>query len=335
MIIGKTVTTEFAALHPNKTRNPHNPDHTPGGSSSGSAAAVASGMVPLATGSQTNGSMIRPAAYCGVVGYKPSYGLIGRSGILELSATLDQMGVFARSIEDAALLAEVMCGFDADDPATKLRPRLPLIKGMMTEPVMAPKIAFAKTPIWDQADPDCQEAFGELVEHLGEDVEEINLTGLYEAAWDHHKIIMAVEMAHNLRADYERAGDQFSLELRSIMEDGLSRSATDYLAAKAYIDVLNEDLFELFANYDAILCPAAPGAAPKGLNSTGSPAFSTLWQLAGCPAISLPLLQNEAGMPIGVQLVGERGDDPRLLRNALWLTKRVMEEVGPGDTDPA
>ena len=170
VIMGKTVTTECATYQPGKTRNPHNPLHTPGGSSSGSAAAVAAGMVPLALGSQTNGSIIRPAAYCGVFGFKPTHGLIPRHGILKLSRTLDQVGVFARTLEDVALVAEQLTGYDERDPDTRPRARIPFVQTAAEEPPMPPRLAFIKTPVWDRADADTPEAFAELVATLGDAV---------------------------------------------------------------------------------------------------------------------------------------------------------------------
>lgn len=331
IILGKTVTTEYAVMHPGKTLNPHNPAHTPGGSSSGSAAAVASYMVPLATGTQTNGSVIRPASYCGVVGYKPSFGMIGRTGVRRCAESLDHVGTFGRTIEDAVLMAEVMAGYDARDPATRLRPHPHLVAASQSEPVMAPKLAFAKTPVWDQADSDCQEAFGELVEHLGEDVAEINLKGVFEQAWDWLQIIMEVELAHNLGADFDSKGEAFSAELAQTVEAGRRHSGAAYLKAKSEAASLDFYLTEIFDNYDAILCPATTGVAPKGLNTTGSPVFCSLWSLTGCPALSLPLMQDDQGMPLGVQLVGAKNDDARLVRTASWLNKRLIDDVGPGD----
>src|SRR3989337_1996917 len=171
VIMGKTVTTEFAFLAPAKTRNPHNAERTPGGSSSGSAAAVAAGMVPLALGSQTNGSVIRPAAFCGVLGFKPTHGLIPRHGMLALSRTLDHVGLFARTAEDLALLAGQLVGYDERDPDTRPRARIPFAEVAAEEPPLPPMFAFVKTPHWERADEETKEAFAELIEHLGDRVE--------------------------------------------------------------------------------------------------------------------------------------------------------------------
>ncbi|MDP3033107.1 MAG: amidase [Rhodocyclaceae bacterium] len=323
VIMGKTVTTELATYAPGKTRNPHNPQHTPGGSSSGSAAAVADGMVPLALGTQTNGSLIRPAAYCGVFGFKPSRGLISRQGILCQSAHLDQPGGFARSVEDLALLGEVLCVYDADEPDMVPRAGMPLQRVCDEQPPLPPKLAFIKTPLWPQADADVQDGFDELVEHLGEQVGEFVMPDSANQALDWHITIMEAEIASNYAADYARGGEKMSTSLREQIERGRNIKAVDYLEALARMPLVTEALDEVFDRYDAILTPAVPGAAPHGLDATGSPMFCTLWSYCGMPAISLPLLQAGNGLPVGVQLVGRVGDDARLLRTARWLVGLV------------
>ncbi|HEV8341289.1 MAG TPA: amidase [Candidatus Binatia bacterium] len=324
VIMGKTVTTEFAYFGPGKTRNPHNPEHTPGGSSSGSAAAVAAGMVSLALGSQTNGSVIRPAAFCGVLGFKPTYGLIPRYGILTLSRTLDHVGLFARTVEDIALLAEQLVGYDEHDPDTRPRARIPFVEVAAEEPPLPPMFAFMKTPYWESADEETKEGFAELIEQLGDRVEEIELFPSAAEAWEWHRIIMEAEMAANLEPEWERGRDRLSESLRAQIERGRKVSALDYQRAVAQIRPIHESFLELFEQrYDAILTPAAPGTAPKGLASTGDPSFCTLWTLCGMPAISLPLLQSVSGLPLGVQLIGPRDGDARLLRTARWLAAQV------------
>jgi Asp-tRNA(Asn)/Glu-tRNA(Gln) amidotransferase A subunit family amidase len=325
VILGKTVTTEFATYAPGKTRNPHNPEHTPGGSSSGSAAAVAASMVPLALGTQTNGSVIRPAAFCGVVGFKPSFGLISRHGILRQSPALDQVGVFARSVEDAALLAQELAGHDARDPASRPRAKPPLHALAMEEPPIAPMIGFVKSPLWDKLDEEARQAFVELVEHLGDRVEEVEMLHSASEALDWHRSIMEAEMALSLEADWQRGRERMSSSLRAQIERGREVRALDYQRAMADAEQLAEGLRELFEQrYDALLTPAALGAAPRGLASTGDPALCTLWTLCGMPALSLPLLQGSGGLPIGVQLVGARDADARLLRTARWLERAVQ-----------
>ena len=324
VIMGKTVTTEFAYFSPGKTRNPHNAEHTPGGSSSGSAAAVASGMVPLALGSQTNGSTIRPAAYCGVVGFKPTHGLISRHRVSALSRTLDHVGLFARTVEDIALLAEQLVGYDEADSDTRPRARIPFVNIAGEEPPLEPTFAFVKTPVWERADDDTREGFAELVEHLGKSAEEIEILPSAIEAWELHQTIMSAEMAMNLEREYSTGRDRLSEKLLKQIEQGLEVRAIDYQRALARIDPIHQSFVELFEQrYDAIITPAAPGPAPKGLDATGDPAFCTLWTLCGMPAISLPLMQAKNGLPIGIQLVGPRGGDARLLRTARWLTARI------------
>ena len=328
VIMGKTVTTEYAYYQPGKTKNPHDRQRTPGGSSSGSAAAVAANMVPGAIGSQTNGSVIRPAAFCGVVGFKPTHGLIPRTGALLLSRTLDQVGVFARTVEDAALLAEALVGFDEEDADTRPMARPPLAATAVSEPPLPPRFAFVGTPVWYRADAATRERFGWLVEALGDAAAKIELGAHFAATIDRHRTVMEAEMAHNLHRDYEQGGDRLSAVLRQLIERGRACSASQYLQAIAGVAPLNQALEVIFDEYDAILTPAAPGEAPRGLESTGNPIFCSTWTYLGTPAISLPLLQGANGMPIGVQLVARRGNDARLLRTARWLATTLAGSPG-------
>jgi Asp-tRNA(Asn)/Glu-tRNA(Gln) amidotransferase A subunit family amidase len=289
VIMGKTVTAEFAYFSPGKTRNPHNPEHTPGGSSSGSAAAVAANMVPLALGSQTNGSTIRPAAYCGIIGFKPTHGLISRHGALALSRTLDHVGLFANSVDDIALFAEQIVGYDENDLDTRPRARIPFAEIAAAEPPLAPMFAFIKTPHWQSADEDTREGFAEIIDGLGSQVEEVELFPSTADAWQCHQSIMSAEMAYNLEREWRSGGARLSEQLRAQIERGREVRAADYLSAVGRIKSVNETFIELFEQrYDAILTPAAPSAAPKGLASTGDPSFCTLWTLCGMPALSLP-----------------------------------------------
>jgi Asp-tRNA(Asn)/Glu-tRNA(Gln) amidotransferase A subunit family amidase len=317
------VTTELAVYHPGKTRNPHNPEHTPGGSSSGSAAAVAAGMVPLAIGTQTNGSVIRPAAYCGVCGFKPSHGLIPRHGILKLSRTLDTVGVFARSLEDIALLVEPLVGYDERDPDTRPRARMPFNEVLASEPPLAPRFGFVKTPMWERCEGSTREAFDELREALGGQCEELELPPSWAAAWDWHRTIMEAEMAFNLDPEWERGREQLSPALRQQLERGRAIPALAYQQAVAKIPRLLGAFDEWFSRVDALITPATAGEAPAA-DTTGDPSFCTLWTLAGLPALSLPLMTGPAGLPLGVQLVGERLRDARLLRSARWLQQQVL-----------
>jgi Asp-tRNA(Asn)/Glu-tRNA(Gln) amidotransferase A subunit family amidase len=327
VIMGKTVTTELAVYAPGKTRNPHDPEHTPGGSSSGSAAAVAAGMVPLAVGSQTNGSVIRPASYCGVYGFKPSRGRISRHNVLAQSPPLDAMGVFARSVEDLALIGDCLMAYDDRDPAMAPASRPQLARIAAEAPPVSPAFAFVKSPVWDQADEDTQAAFAELAEVLGESCDEVALPGPFDRAVDWHRTIMYADLAKSFAALYARGKDQLSDILRGMIEEGQGVLAVDYNAAVDWIEVLNAGLDEVFERYDAIVTPGTTGVAPAGLGATGSPIFCTLWTLCGTPAVSLPLLQGAKGLPLGVQLVGPRGDDARLLRTARALVAQVRDEA--------
>ena len=327
VVLGKTVTTECAYFHPGKTRNPHNPEHTPGGSSSGSAAAVAAGMVPLALGTQTNGSVIRPAAFCGVYGFKPTHGLIPRSGILKLSRTLDHVGVFGRTLEDVALLAEQLVGYDERDPDTRPRARIPFQAVLAEDPPFEPVLAYVKGPAWDRAEAETKEAFAELVGELGAPVVEVNLPASAARALEWHRVIMEAEMAANLDLEWEKGRDRLSEKLRALLARGRELSALEYQMAVARIAPLVDGFDEIFERCDAILTPAAPGTAPKGLEATGDPAFCTLWTLLGMPALNLPLMRGANGLPLGVQLVGPRNGDARLMRTARWLVARLAADV--------
>jgi Asp-tRNA(Asn)/Glu-tRNA(Gln) amidotransferase A subunit family amidase len=325
VIIGKTVTTEFAYFSPGKTRNPHDPERTPGGSSSGSAAAVAAQMVPLALGSQTNGSIIRPGAFCGVFAMKPTHGLVPRTGVLPLSRTLDHVGPFARSIDDLALALDVIAGYDSEDPDTR-----PIATGGYSKIAsedfpLPPRFAFVPTPVWNKADAQTHEAFEGLAEELGEACFKFDLPDRYAAAWDAQRVIMATEMAHNLGKLIDKGGELISKTMRDLIEEGRKTTAVRYLAAVADAEPLRQSLNQLFQQEcTAIITPAAPGVAPKG-TATGNPAFCTLWTYVGLPAITIPLMTGEGGMPLGVQLVGPSGDDARLLRTARALVKELSK----------
>ena len=325
IILGKTVTTELATYAPGKTRNPHDPAHTPGGSSSGSAAAVAAQMVPAAIGTQTNGSVIRPAAFCGVYGYKPSFGLVPRHGILEQSRPLDQVGFFARSVEDLAIVAEPLIGYDERDPDTRMTARPRLHEVALQEPPLTPTLAFTKTPNWGDADEQTRLAFDELAAALGRHVLPFDVPALFRDAWQWHAAIMEADIARNYRDLYERGRDRLSASLRAQIERGRQVRAIDYNDALDRIVATRRAFDEVFDRCDALMTAAAPGPAPRGLESTGSPAFCTLWTYAGMPAVTLPLLHADNGLPMGIQLVGKWGDDARLLRTARWLAGRVAD----------
>ena len=330
VILGKTVTTELAVYHPGKTHNPHDPARTPGGSSSGSAAAVAAHLAPLAIGTQTNGSIIRPASYCGVVGYKPSRGLVPRSGVLSQSPMLDTVGLFARSVEDAALLGDVLADFDPQDRAMQpsAPPRLAAIAN--SPPPLRPNLALVRTSVWDEADEDVKAGFEELSAALGDAIDHVDLPEPFARAHDMHKAIMLADIARSFARYYEHGRERLSPTLCGMIEEGRRVLAVDYALAHDWIEVLNAALDRLFERFDAIVTPAATGEAPLGLESTGNPVFATLWTFCGVPAVTLPLLSGSNGLPIGVQLVGRRGDDARLLRTARWLVGTLRQEVAAG-----
>jgi Asp-tRNA(Asn)/Glu-tRNA(Gln) amidotransferase A subunit family amidase len=321
IVFGKTVTTEVAFRHPGATRNPHDPTRTPGGSSSGSAAAVAAGMLPLAIGSQTAGSVIRPAAFCGVVGVKPSHGLIGRGGVMLHSRKLDHLGVFARSVADAALLLDALAGYDPDDPDT--RPfAAPNLAAAAAQGAAPARLAFVRTPMWEKADADARAALEAFVAALGSLVEAVDLPDWFRPAWDAHRTVMAVDMAHRHGPPVDREPDKASAPLRAMVEEGRGLSAVRYLDALALAERMTDWLADLLRGYDAIVTLPAPGIAPKGLGFTGDPVFNALWTLTGLPAVTLPLLTGEGGMPLGVQLVGAPQGDARLLALAQWFMTR-------------
>ena len=326
VIMGKTVTTELAAFSPGKTRNPHNAGHTPGGSSSGSAAAVAASMVPAAVGTQTNGSVVRPASYCGVIGYKPSHGLISRTGVLPQSRWLDTVGVMARSVEDAALVAEAMMIYDGRDPDAQPLAVPPLRESAVSQPPVTPDLVYIGTPIASQLEDYASEAFGELVEFLGDQCSTGELPEPFAKAWEYHQNIVHADMARSFDGFYQNGRDQLSEQMVHMIEQGQKVLAVDYNEALDWRTRFNAGLDAIFEDFDAIVTPATTGEAPRGLESTGSPAFCTLWTLTGVPAVTLPLLQGPNQLPIGVQLIGRMGSDARLLRTARWLADQVASE---------
>ena len=323
VILGKTITTELATLTPNVTHNPHNIEHTPGGSSSGSAAAVADHMVPAALGTQTGGSVIRPGSFCGIHGFKPSFGFIGRTGVMGQAQSLDTVGVYGRSVEDLALLADVLSGFDARDAASINASRPNLLATATAEWTLPPHFVFLKTPGWKNADPVLHEAFGELVEGLGSQVEEISLDMTIEQGLADARVVQNAELAQHYGPFLDRAPELISKRLAGQIEEGRQIKAADYLTALARREKLYRSVAEILTNHGTILTPSAPGPAPKGLGSTGNPVFNSFWTYMGTPAVTLPLLATEDGLPIGVQLVGARRDDGRLLRTARQLERQL------------
>jgi Asp-tRNA(Asn)/Glu-tRNA(Gln) amidotransferase A subunit family amidase len=326
VVLGKTITTELATLTPSVTRNPRNPEHTPGGSSSGSAAAVASGMVPVALGTQTGGSVIRPAAFCGIYGFKPTFGLIARPGVLTQAPSLDTIGVFGRSLEDVALVVDAIQGYDERDPASIATSRPNLLARAKEDWPLPPMFTFAKTHAWGDADAATREAFGELVELLGDKVEEISIDFTSERGIAAAKTVQNVELAHHYGPLLEHAPDLISKRLAGQIEEGRRVRGIDYVAALDARNELYATIDGLIMQHGQILTPAALGPAPKGLESTGNPVFCAFWTYLGVPAVTLPLLEAD-GLPMGVQLIGARRDDGRLLRAAGWLVQHLAEEA--------
>lgn len=325
LIFGKTVTTEFATFVPGPTRNPHNLEHTPGGSSSGSAAAVASGMVPVAIGSQTNGSVIRPASYCGVYGFKPSFGVIPRTGMLAQSPSLDQVGVFARSIEDLALVTQVMSGDDGLDIGASRRSPQQLLDICRNEPPLAPKFCFVKTPWWNKVDPQAQQVYEDFVAS-NDSIVWAELPQVVEEAVRWHASINESELLFSLQRELRQNPEAISAELKARLDQAKSVSVIDYLLAKDRMPHVAAAFDEYFDYFDAILTPAALGTAPHSLESTGDPIMQTVWSMAHLPSLNLPLFRLDNGLPLGVQAVGKAHDDARLLRSARWLVNSIATE---------
>ncbi|HEU4379263.1 MAG TPA: amidase [Hyphomicrobiaceae bacterium] len=322
VILGKTVTTELATHVPSRTRNPRNLEHTPGGSSAGSAAAVACDMVPLALGTQTKGSVIRPASFCGIYGLKPTFGTIPRTGVLAQALSLDTIGVYGRSIEDVALIADVLNIYDDRDAASFAGSRGRMRATAMEDWSLPPMFAFVKTDAWSKADASTHEAYGELVEQLGGQVHEISIDATCERASNACKIIQDVELSLHFGPIFDRAPDKIATSLGAQIEEGRRVRGVDYLAALEARQACLDTLQEIFLDYGTILTPPARGVAPKGFGSTGDPIFCGLWTYLGVPAVTVPLLEVD-GLPLGVQLVGAPRDDARLLRTARSLLRHL------------
>lgn len=325
VVIGKTVTTEFAFVRANETRNPHNPDHTPGGSSSGSAAAVAAMHVPLAIGTQTNGSVIRPASFCGVFGFKPTRGVISRDGILQTSVSLDQVGCFGRSLADVALLTDAIGGYDQRDAVSFARPRPNMSAGAAADAPVTPALAWFDLPFNDRLSDDALDGIDAVIEILGPSVERMAAADTLSDLVAVQATIHEYEIAQHQAEVFETHWNQISDTLRPVITRARTITKTQYDDALA-VKTSAEGFFKaFFMDYDAIIAPSAAGEAPKFGNGTGDPIFCTLWTLAGLPCISLPMLVGETGLPIGVQLIGPAEKDDRLLRTARWLQTHIAD----------
>ena len=309
VVIGKTATTELAGTYPAKTCNPQNLEHTPGGSSSGSAAAVAAGMVRIAMGTQTAGSVIRPAAFCGVVGFKPTFGLVPRTGVKVQSETLDTVGVFTRTVDDAALWLAAMTGTAATGVQN-------IGKGPLRILIVA--------NLMEHAEVDMSVAVAEAAEALwsaGLNVRETRLPAAFDDAQVDQRTIQIAEMARCYATEHQRHRHQLSDELLALLDEGATIADDIYRAALARTEVARSRAAQLFAECDAWLSPSATGAAPKGLAFTGDPVFNRLASTLHLPAINLPVYRSKKRMPLGLQLVGARLQDEKLLS----VAKRVID----------
>jgi Asp-tRNA(Asn)/Glu-tRNA(Gln) amidotransferase A subunit family amidase len=316
VVLGKTVTTEFATFTPGMTANPHNPAHTPGGSSSGSAAAVADGMAPLAFGTQTAGSVIRPGAYCGCIAYKPSFGLINRAGAKPLADSLDTVGVFARAVEDTAFFVGVL----TERPALR---RLAL-------PQQPPRFGLYRTPVWEQAEPATAAALDAArgaLERAGAVVMELPIAPGHEGLTGAQDTIMWFETVRALAYERIEHSAELSPRLAQLIDAGLAIGAEAYDRALAGAQEARAGLDAFFGACDAVLVPAAPGEAPAGLGNTGNPVFNRMWTLLGVPCVTLPARWAQNGLPTGVQLVGRIRDDVRLMVCAAFLEQALARRA--------
>jgi len=314
IILGKTVTTEFATTYRGKTRNPRDLDRTPGGSSSGSAAAVADGMVPAALGTQTMGSVIRPAAYCGVVGFKPSFGLINRAGVKPQAESLDTIGVVTTNVEDAALLTAVLCGAEPDS-----------FDGVLTRP---PRILLYRGPDWSKIEKTADQCLGFAATRLaaaGAVIEDAGSPPILRDALAAHMKIVVFELAHALAFEWHHHRPQLSAMLRDLIEFGRTISFDDYLAAQDVAASARQWFGSTFARADLWMTASAPGEAPVGLESTGDPVHNRLWSLLHGPALTVPFGTGPAGLPLGIQLIGRIHGDAEFLRSARWVEMQLAE----------
>jgi Asp-tRNA(Asn)/Glu-tRNA(Gln) amidotransferase A subunit family amidase len=317
IVIGKTVTAQYAMFAPGRTRNPHDLARTPGGSSSGSAAAVAAFMTPLALATQTKGSIIRPASFCGVVGYKPSLGLLPRNGVLRLSSALDQPGVMTRNVADAALAVDLLSGRDEDDEAT-FTLGSSLLEAI-AEPREPPRLALVRGPYWSRAEAATREAVEAFAASLPGRVDTLDLPAEFEDAEPILDDIMTAGAAQSLAVDFARGRATMPDSVVRIIEKGRALSAVALMEALAQRDELRRLFARMSAPYDALLTAASVGVAPPAAAGTGDPIMATTWTLVGAPSVSLPLLKGESGLPLGLQLVGGPRRDHALLSAAAQL----------------
>ncbi len=313
VLLGKTVSTELANMHPGVTRNPHNLQHTPGGSSSGSAAAVADGMLPLALGTQTAGSLIRPAAFCGVVGFKPSHNRVSRAGVKSLSETLDTIGGFGRSVRDVALLGAVLTGDK----------RLVDPRNFDAQASSAPRIGLCATPDWSLADEDTQQAWAQAEKALTGYARPVALPAELQDLVAQQKAVQMFETARSLRHEHRHHAHQLSPSLLALLEDGMRISGETHAFNLKAVAHHRHVAADLFRDHDVLLAPSALGEAPAGLATTGDPLFCRGWTLLGLPCIHLPFARGRNGLPVGLQLVGRFADDHLLLTAAHWVHEQL------------
>ena len=325
IVMGKTATSELAYLGPPATTNPHDKNRTPGGSSSGSAASVASFMAPASIGSQTGGSVIRPASYCGVVGYKPSYGLISRNGVLRTSYSLDQIGMFGRKVEDVAMLAKVLIKKDKYDAATIHYSTENILSEMKKGPIFEPKFIFYKTDHWKIIDKKSRESFEYFIKSFKKNIEIFDTPSYFKDIHKYHQIIHETDLANNFSVYFKKFKKKLSKYMQDAISNGNKYTAKEYAEAIDFMKRSYESYEEVFEDYHGVLSPSSPGVAPKGLKSTGTAEFNKVWSYLGTPCISLPLLEGENNLPLGVQLIGNKYDDHRFLGVANWLEKECQE----------
>jgi len=325
IVMGKTATSELAYLGPPATTNPHDKDRTPGGSSSGSAASVASFMAPASIGSQTGGSVIRPASYCGVVGYKPSYGLISRNGVLRTSYSLDQIGMFGRKVEDVAMLAKVLIKKDKYDLATIHYSTENILTETKKGPIFEPKFIFYKTDHWKIIDKKSRESFEYFIKSFKKNIEIFDTPSYFKDIHKYHQIIHETDLANNFSIYFQKFKKKLSKYMQDAISNGNKYTAKEYAEAIDFMKRSYESYEEVFEDYHGVLSPSSPGVAPKGLKSTGTAEFNKVWSYLGTPCISLPLLEGENNLPLGVQLIGNKYDDHRFLGVANWLEKECQD----------
>ena len=324
IILGKTTTTEFAYRDSATTRNPWNTDHTPGGSSSGSAAAVSSGMCPVALGSQTGGSTIRPAAYCGLVGFKPTYGRISRYGVLPVSWSLDHVGIFTRTVEDAALVLEVLAGYDPKDPTSSTLPVLPYREAM--DEMSPPRLGLLKEFFHDQAHAEIRRNLEEtigLLRETGAQVVEVRLPQSFNTVHAAHYLVMSTEAAAIHEETFRTRMSEYRVGLRGMIAAGFLVPASTYLKAQRIRSQFVREMIKILHGFDCLLIPATTTPAPRGLESTGDPSFNNPWSFCGLPSITVPSGLTKDGLPLGIQLVGQPFREKRLLSVARWCEEAL------------